>query len=198
MVKSKAALVSIVVLLIAAIAIFNYFSSDKDNKQTPPTEALSVNGTTNAFTESITNNLKVYDSLRTALVNADTASARLYSVQLTQQLQAIPFNDMQADTTLRGLAQGITSNIITEATQVNTATDIEAQRKAFQPLSDLLFDLLRTVQYSGAVVFQQHCPMAFDNTGANWLSFSREIVNPYFGDKMLHCGNVQDSVSFGR
>jgi hypothetical protein len=68
--------------------------------------------------------------------------------------------------------------------------------RAFQTSSDLLFDLLRTVQYKGVKLYQQFCPMAFNNTGAHWLSAEMEIFNPYFGDKMLHCGEIKDSISF--
>jgi Cu(I)/Ag(I) efflux system membrane fusion protein len=32
--------------------------------------------------------------------------------------------------------------------------------------------------------------MAFD-TGAYWISDSKEIRNPYFGDAMLTCGEVK-------
>ena len=35
--------------------------------------------------------------------------------------------------------------------------------------------------------------MAFNNTGAYWLSNSKEIYNPYFGDMMLNCGRVADT-----
>jgi membrane fusion protein, copper/silver efflux system len=41
-------------------------------------------------------------------------------------------------------------------------------------------------------VYRQFCPMAFDDKGAFWLSESDEILNPYFGDMMLNCGEVTD------
>jgi Cu(I)/Ag(I) efflux system membrane fusion protein len=40
--------------------------------------------------------------------------------------------------------------------------------------------------------------MAFDNKGAYWLSNVSEIKNPYFGEKMLTCGSVQDSLYYGK
>jgi hypothetical protein len=48
--------------------------------------------------------------------------------------------------------------------------------------------------------------MAFnDNEAAYWLSNSREVVNPYLGKKhpkyssgMLHCGEVKDSLNYGK
>ena len=33
-----------------------------------------------------------------------------------------------------------------------------------------------------------HCPMAFDNKGADWLQGTGSIRNPYFGADMLSCG----------
>lgn len=39
-------------------------------------------------------------------------------------------------------------------------------------------------------VYELSCPMAFNNDGANWLSRSRQIKNPYFGSQMLECGTV--------
>ena len=38
--------------------------------------------------------------------------------------------------------------------------------------------------------------MAFDNKGAYWLSEEKEIRNPYFGSKMLTCGETADSVDY--
>ena len=61
-------------------------------------------------------------------------------------------------------------------------------------ISANLFDLTRTVRYAEEKVYLLHCPMAFNDTGADWLSNSTEIKNPYFGSKMLTCGSVKDSV----
>jgi hypothetical protein len=36
--------------------------------------------------------------------------------------------------------------------------------------------------------------MAFNNTGGFWLSDSKTIRNPYFGDKMLTCGQVRETL----
>jgi hypothetical protein len=36
--------------------------------------------------------------------------------------------------------------------------------------------------------------MANNNTGAYWLSDSKEIRNPYLGNEMLTCGKVKETV----
>lgn len=72
--------------------------------------------------------------------------------------------------------------------------DIEALRESFSVLSDNLYESLKTFGVSGVTVYHQFCPMAFDNKGAYWLSNNTEIINPYFGDEMLHCGSVVETI----
>ena len=43
-------------------------------------------------------------------------------------------------------------------------------------------------------IYKQYCPMAFNNEGAYWLSESKDIMNPYFGDRMLKCGRVDAEI----
>jgi len=40
-------------------------------------------------------------------------------------------------------------------------------------------------------IFLSYCPMAFNNKGAYWLQRSKLINNPYFGAKMLRCGETK-------
>ena len=44
-------------------------------------------------------------------------------------------------------------------------------------------------------LFVQYCPMAFDDKGADWISDIQDIQNPYFGDKMMRCGFVTDTLT---
>jgi membrane fusion protein, copper/silver efflux system len=37
------------------------------------------------------------------------------------------------------------------------------------------------------------CPMAFDSKGAYWLQTEKPISNPYFGTKMLRCGEIKET-----
>jgi Cu(I)/Ag(I) efflux system membrane fusion protein len=36
--------------------------------------------------------------------------------------------------------------------------------------------------------------MADDNKGADWLSTEESIKNPYYGQSMLTCGEVTDTI----
>lgn len=67
---------------------------------------------------------------------------------------------------------------------------IEEMRKAFQPISETMIALTNSFKPFGETLYVQHCPMADDNKGANWISQFEEIKNPYFGAKMLRCGET--------
>lgn len=71
-----------------------------------------------------------------------------------------------------------------------TMSDIAHQREHFDILSIDLADMLE-ITGSPKPLYQQFCPMYNNNKGAIWLSASKEIKNPYFGQKMLTCGEVQ-------
>lgn len=63
------------------------------------------------------------------------------------------------------------------------APDIGSARRAFQPLSEHLITT-RLPEGYGVV----YCPMAFDYAGAPWVQAEGDIMNPYYGAAMLHCG----------
>lgn len=68
--------------------------------------------------------------------------------------------------------------------------NIEEVRKAFLPISEAMIALTNSFKPFDKKLYVQHCPMVDNNKGANWLSQFEEIKNPYFGDKMLKCGET--------
>jgi hypothetical protein len=83
----------------------------------------------------------------------------------------------------------------TDAAKIKQTTDIEVQRLHFYQLSAKLFMLVKNYGGNKQALHQQYCPMAFDDQGAFWLSNKLEIRNPYFGDKMLTCGMVNETLA---
>ena len=75
------------------------------------------------------------------------------------------------------------------STAMVAAKTLEEQRVAFEKLSAEMEALVKD-QITEGTIFKQYCPMAFDGKGATWLSNSKEIRNPYYGDKMLKCGAI--------
>ena len=71
---------------------------------------------------------------------------------------------------------------------------LEEQRKDFEKLTTTLEPILRNSIMSGEI-YKQYCPMAFNDKGAYWISETKEIRNPYFGEKMLKCGSTKDTIT---
>ena len=118
-----------------------------------------------------------YMHIKTALVNTDAEEAKNGANMLSEALQNAGGNE-QALNAVQKIAQ---------------AEDINGQRTAFQDLSAAMEEMLAGAIASGEV-YKQFCPMAFEGKGAYWLSASKEVRNPYYGDKMLKCGSVKDTL----
>ena len=117
-----------------------------------------------------------YLQLKMALINSDAKGAGKAAANLEEDL-----TDEHQE--LRELAISISES-----------DDIEQQREQFSKLTASLEPIFRESITNGAI-YKQYCPMAFNNKGAYWLSETKEIKNPYFGDKMLKCGSTKETIT---
>ena len=122
------------------------------------------------------NMVPAYMDLQSALAGDDPSAARAAAGKLSGLLgdhcrEAIPA-------------------LVQAAEQVGEGSDLAAMRVAFQPLSDTLWAMIEQTGWQGEQTLRRfHCPMAFDNTGADWLQLVPETANPYFGAAMYRCGS---------
>ena len=77
---------------------------------------------------------------------------------------------------------------------ISENNDIENQRIHFVELNQNFVPIIKTIEGLQQQVYIQKCPMANNNKGAFWMSADKEISNPYYGEQMLTCGSVIDSV----
>ncbi|MCB0536694.1 MAG: efflux RND transporter periplasmic adaptor subunit [Chitinophagales bacterium] len=145
------------------------------------------------FKEQLTTLVTTYIDLKDALVADESKKASQYAKELVEKANNI---DM---TQLKGAAHvfwmGHLKTIQSHAEKIIESTDIEEQRKQFDFLSQALIKSIKVFGVSGAVFYVQHCPMANNNYGADWLSVQSEVKNPYFGDKMMKCGSITDTIN---
>lgn len=121
--------------------------------------------------------IAAYLELKDALIASDAAKAKQAASDLESKL---------AEPSDEGLKTVIGS--------ISATDDLEKQREAFFNLSKHMVTYVADNKPEGAQLYQQYCPMAFNNTGAYWISNSKEVLNPYFGDKMLKCGKVEKAL----
>lgn len=135
-----------------------------------------------------------YLRLRDALVKANANDAGKWALAMNLAAQNFPTDSLDEEAKIRWTRQQ--KDIERDALAITTSS-IEEQRAAFELLSKTMYQLITELGLpAGTYVYQQHCPMAFNDRGAWWLSEQPDIVNPYFGDKMLTCGVVKESIEF--
>ena len=84
--------------------------------------------------------------------------------------------------------------VATAAQKIAAESNVNAQRTAFSELTAAMEAQLEGALASGEI-YKQYCPMAFEGKGDSWFSNSKEIRNPYYGDKMLKCGRVEATIN---
>jgi hypothetical protein len=193
---------------IAIVLVFAACSGSKNAEKEEPKQpemkppAVSVDGAAKA---SVTHLLSTYYQVKDALVEYDTAAANLASLSLHAAADGIKTEGI-SDSALAATLRNFAGNISSESVALVGKKDLVEKKRSFSMISENLYPMLQAVQYNEAVVYHQMCPMAFnDNEAAFWLSNNREIVNPYLGKKhpkyasgMLHCGEVKDSLAYGK
>jgi hypothetical protein len=127
--------------------------------------------------EKIANVYKEYSKLQNAFVNSNPKTAAKQAPNLMKAMEAM----------------GVDASIIANVNEIYNSNDIELQREQFVPITKEVEKMLANALDSGAI-YKMYCPMAFNNTGAYWLSSDKQVQNPYFGDKMMRCGRVDSAI----
>ena len=68
---------------------------------------------------------------------------------------------------------------------------VEHQREHFATMSEAVYALVKAFG-GGKTIYHDHCPMYNEGKGAMWLSETKEIRNPYYGNKMITCGSAEE------
>jgi hypothetical protein len=86
------------------------------------------------------------------------------------------------------------TKVAAEAAKVAASSDLDEQRNSFSALSNEMKVLVKDGKLASGLLYVEYCPMANNNEGAFWLSNEKQIKNPYFGDAMLTCGSVKETI----
>lgn len=181
-------------VLVAALAACG--SNDKAKVANVKQEPLAQSKNSAIFNEQFGKLMADYFNLKDNFITEKDSAIRWYAKAIITDANSLNLKELKADSSVVSTAKSYAKDISKEADEINAEKPmtLEMKRGHFQILSDKLFDLARTVKYDNEKVYQQNCPMAFGETGANWLSKSSDIKNPYLPKKMLTCGEVKDSL----
>lgn len=119
-----------------------------------------------------------YTALKEALVLSNQAAAKSAAASLAEGLNSVE----------NGANAHLAASLIVKA------TSLEAQRKAFTDLTTEMIHLSKSEPLASGELHLAYCPMANGNKGGYWLSNTKDIRNPYYGDRMLRCGSVKETI----
>ncbi|WEK34788.1 MAG: DUF3347 domain-containing protein [Candidatus Pseudobacter hemicellulosilyticus] len=196
----KKLLIAIVALGLIGFVAWKIWGGKADQPAEEKQQPLTVTEHSGAFNQSFHRFLTAYFDLKDALVTSDTGKASAAALRLATTADSLQINEIKGDSTgaIKLTAKDYAGTIAGSARAVAGEKDLKAKRKEFKMIAESMYVIIQTVRYDGQKVYWQYCPMAFDNQGAYWVSQNREVFNPYFGDEMLHCGSVEDSLDFSR
>ncbi len=137
---------------------------------------------------------QLYLPVKNALIETDADKAKKAALPLVAKIKSIKTSANQHINSSAHQEWMKDLDVLMKTTEyITQESDVENIRGALSPLSDQLYQtILKFEVETGG--YRQFCPMAFDNMGAFWLSDSDQVLNPYFGDVMLTCGNVEEEL----
>jgi len=144
------------------------------------------------FTEQLTDFVNQYFELKNSLVKSDFQLTQTNTKKLETIFNKIDMKLLDEEAHSMWMEQY--SKLKKDIGQLQTAKDIEKQRELFSAISNQIIETVETFGLIIETVYVAYCPMALDDKGAFWLSEKEEINNPYFGDKMLRCGEVKKKI----
>lgn len=134
-----------------------------------------------------------YLQLKDAFVATNSEKAKKAAEQVLTALSQTDMSLLKGDAHIYWMEQ--LAALQAHGEKITTLTDVEEQRKQFGFFSEVLIKTIKVFGIPKDTYYVQHCPMALDNKGADWISEEEEIKNPYFGDKMLKCGTVKETIT---
>jgi len=169
-------------------------TSGMDMKETAP--MADTSGVSMQFKEQLDNVYRAYFEIHKAL-STDSLDASVKSAgKFTTALKTVDMTLLSHQAHTAWMKELDMLN--TSAGNIAGAKTIDDARISFNMLSQVMIRVARQFGVTGKVaIYRFHCPMAFENKGADWLQESAETANPWFGSSMPKCGSLEETISKG-
>lgn len=162
-------------------------------KEKPMENPDYISSTPNAFKKQLQAAVESYLLLKDNLVLSDPARAKKSAEGFKTKLKAVDMTLLKGDAHAYWMGQMTALNSHTDL--IISKDGLEDKRKQFDFLSQAIIKSIKVFGVNDVTYYEQYCSMAFDDEGASWISFSNKIMNPYYGDAMLHCGEVSETIT---
>ncbi len=164
--------------------------SAKDNEKTKTNEYEEVS---KAFKEQLNQVFTATDELNKLFITEDQK-------QIFNGIQKVQLSLKNVEMKLLGKGKShqnwmMQSKALNDALdKVRKALEFQEQQASLAAFNQELYETIKAFGIS-TTAYYQYCPMALSNRGAHWLSTTKEIKNPYMGNKMLSCGKTMETIN---
>jgi membrane fusion protein, copper/silver efflux system len=146
------------------------------------------------FINELTAVFNAYLPMKNDFVQSDSGKIKEAAESILEKLKQVNRELLKGQAMTEWMAYEDPLN--TALDKIIVAHDIEVQRQGFADFNLAFYKVLKRFGLSGDTVYYQYCPMAFGNRGAYWFSEKKDIENPYFGDKMMKCGETREILKY--
>ena len=133
-----------------------------------------------------------YILLKDALVNDNSNDAQTAAKSIGKNLAKVDMKLLKEEKA-HNHWMTIQKELKTSSSAIENSPEITTQRGHFKHLSAHMTSSVKLFGINQKV-YSEFCPMADNNKGAYWLSLEKEIRNPYYGEAMLTCGEVKETI----
>ncbi|WP_454524511.1 DUF3347 domain-containing protein [Dyadobacter jiangsuensis] len=135
--------------------------------------------------------LEAYYGIKDALVASDGNTASSKAASLVKAIKDVKMNELGQEQ--HNVWMKVMKDLDFDADHIAETKDVGHQRDHFSSLSENMYKVIKAAK-PAQPVYYQHCPMAKEGKGANWLSQVPAIKNPYYGAQMLNCGKTTETL----
>ena len=164
-------------------------SLNKKNAGTPVKMDISMD-----FTMQLNTVYDRYIILKNAFVHSDEKKVKQAAQEVQQAFAKTDMRLLTGDAMAQWME--LSAKLNNQIKQIESSDDLEGQRKTFSVFNDTFYKAIKTFGLMGKTVYYQFCPMMNDNKGAYWLSETKDIRNPYYGDAMPTCGETKETLKY--
>jgi len=137
-----------------------------------------VKAQTNSSNDAI---LTAYYGVKNALISGNAGTTNTRAKEFQSAVNAVPADQ---------LTEAQKDKLLFDARHIGESNDIAHQREHFAKLSENLYALVKVGKFNSAPVYHDYCPMK----KSYWLSESAAIKNTHYGNQMLTCGDVKETL----
>ncbi|HMB71497.1 MAG TPA: efflux RND transporter periplasmic adaptor subunit, partial [bacterium] len=168
----------------------------KPSMMSPPEESAHAHDGPLAgaeFAERLDPLYAAYFAYGRALAGDDGAAAHAAIRDTRDALEAVKTEDLSA--AARDQWKRMAGDLTAALDAPGKDADLDAIRPPFEKTSAAVLEVARVFGHAGEEPFHViHCPMAFGR-GADWLQDHDTVDNPYYGAKMLRCGEAREELA---